>query len=550
MRIQHNIMALNANRQLGVNNGNVSKSLEKLSSGFRINRAGDDAAGLAISEKMRAEVNGLKMASKNAQDGISLIQTAEGALNETHSILQRMSELATQASNGTYQDADRSNLNDEVTALKDEINRISEAVNFNGIKLLNGNLDSMSKAEIGGTSVAAGKKNIATATQAAIAAAASTTGVNNAKMTVTGADGTKITFVTDMGTGATDKAEYTADNEITVTLGIGDGQAGAEHKYTAEQINSLISGATPGGFKTDDTLKVSLDKDLVITESTGTAAGSALNAEIFAGTGLTLAEKDVNGTNDATVTVKSNLQGVNVKFVNDTTGTDKAEWTAENELTITLKGGNAADSKTTYTQADIQKLIDSATTAANVEKPEFGDDGASNFELTVDLSKDLEVIAGAAPGNAMDGIFAQTATTKRVSDTSDALTMQIGTSGVSADQVKLNIGDMSSKGIKVDAVNISTQTDAQAALETIKTAISTVSKQRSGLGALQNRLEHTINNLGVTSENLTAAESRIRDVDMAAEMMEFTKNNVLTQAAQAMLAQANQQPQSVLQLLR
>ncbi|MEG1993278.1 MAG: flagellin [Oscillospiraceae bacterium] len=412
MRIQHNIMALNANRQLTNNNNNVSKSLEKLSSGFRINRAGDDAAGLAISEKMRAEVNGLKMASKNAQDGISLIQTAEGALNETHSILQRMNELATQASNGTYQDDDRSNLNDEIETLQAEINRISESVNFNGIKLLNGNLD--------------------------------------------------------------------------------------------------------GNYH-------------------GTVKGAAVKME---------AAK--NGVNAVNATVTSDVKDTKVIFANAVDGAgSKAVWTT-GTLTITLDSGDTAGGKTTFTQADIDKLIANATYATN----EATDAPAGMKEFGVMLSGDIVVTNGSTTSTAATtGIFANTGATA-ATKTGDSLTMQIGTSGVDADQVKLNVADMSSKGIGVDTVKVSSQTDAQAALGTIKGAIATVSKQRSGLGALQNRLEHTINNLGVTTENLTAAESRIRDVDMAAEMMEFTKNNVLTQAAQAMLAQANQQPQSVLQLLR
>ena len=275
MRIQNNIMAMNAHRSLGLNNNATSKSLEKLSSGFKINRAGDDAAGLAISEKMRAQIKGLETAQANANDGISLIQTAEGALTEVHSMLNRMTELATKSANGTMQNAvDRAALQSEFTSLNSEIDRISSATNFNGITLLNGEL-------------------------------------------------------------------------------------------------------------------------------------------------------------------------------------------------------------------------------------------------------------------------ATTALTLQVGDTSDAF-----------QQVEVEVGDMSASGLGISAVNLGSQTGAAAALTTIKTAINNVSTNRANLGAVQNRLEHTVNNLSVTTENMTAAESRIRDVDMAKEMMSFTTNNILSHAAQAMLAHANQQPQGVLQLLR
>ncbi|MEG1448019.1 MAG: flagellin, partial [Oscillospiraceae bacterium] len=253
-----------------------------------------------------------------------------------------------------------------------------------------------------------------------------------------------------------------------------------------------------------------------------------------------------NGVNAVNATVTSDVKDTKVIFANAVDGAgSKAVWTT-GTLTITLDSGDTAGGKTTFTQADIDKLIANATYATN----EATDAPAGMKEFGVMLSGDIVVTNGSTTSTAATtGIFANTGATA-ATKTGDSLTMQIGTSGVDADQVKLNVADMSSKGIGVDTVKVSSQTDAQAALGTIKGAIATVSKQRSGLGALQNRLEHTINNLGVTTENLTAAESRIRDVDMAAEMMEFTKNNVLTQAAQAMLAQANQQPQSVLQLLR
>ncbi|MDL0429138.1 flagellin N-terminal helical domain-containing protein [Bacillus amyloliquefaciens] len=328
MRINHNIAALNTSRQLNAGSNSAAKNMEKLSSGLRINRAGDDAAGLAISEKMRSQIRGLDMASKNAQDGISLIQTSEGALNETHSILQRMSELATQAANDTNTDSDRSELQKEMDQLSSEVTRISTDTEFNTKKLL---------------------------------------------------DGTA--------------------KDLTFQIGANEGQ----------------------------TMTLSINK--------------------------------------------MDSESLNV----GTTYTAQAEGT--------LKSGD-----TTIAWADAEETDGKVTKEAGY----YDDKGA---------------LVGSE---------------------------------------KLEEGEKLSKGIDIS----SSAKAASSALTTIKTAIDTVSSERAKLGAVQNRLEHTINNLGTSSENLTSAESRIRDVDMASEMMEYTKNNILTQASQAMLAQANQQPQQVLQLLK
>lgn len=408
MRIQHNISAINANRQLGINNNSVAKNLEKLSSGYKINRAGDDAAGLAISEKMRSQIRGLDQATNNANDGISLVQTAEGALNETHSILQRMKELATQSSNGTYQDnVDRENITKEVEALKSEITRISTSTNFNKINLLDGSLGA-------GSSV---KTTLGT-TDITFFSDAAADGVNvniKADKTVDG-DGIKATF--------------DATNGLVITLG-----SKAASTYSAEQITNAVRDA----------------------------AKSAVAA---------------NDANSATA----------AKFTN---------------FSVDFKGS-----------ISLALEAEPALTAA------------------VPMAKSAEV------GEVGSGIYP------------NSLKLQIGASATSDQQVALSIGDMSAKGLGIDTIKVNTQDDALAAIDTIESAINKVSGTRADLGALQNRLEHTVNNLGVTSENLTSAESRIRDVDMAKEMMEMTKNNVLTQAAQSMLAQANTQPQSILKLLQ
>ena len=406
MVVRSNIMAVNANRQLGMNNTQVGKSLEKLSSGFRINRAGDDASGLAISEKMKAQIKGLETASSNSQDGVSLIQTAEGSLTEVHSMLNRMVELADKAANGTMDaNVDRASLEKEVTALKAEINRIADSTNFNGIKLLNG--------DVGGyaTTVAGGGLTSAT--------------VSGGKL------GAKL------------------GKALVVSLG------------------TPAANTQPSGDIAGDSV---------------TIGGVALDADAghFA-----LTSKSGDGTNGGTL---------NYSFVVD----DKTKLTAEQAEAL---------------------------------------EGAS-----------LSVKHGAILNSAATVTVANNAT-------GGGLTLQIGDTADSFNQVNVSIGDMSTTGLGITSLSVADQESAAAALNLLKNAagggaINTVSATRADLGALQNRLEHTINNLDVASENMTSANSRIRDTDMAKEMMEYTKMNVLTQAAQAMLAQANQQPQSVLQLLK
>ena len=405
MRIQHNIAALNSYRNLTGNNNAVSKNLEKLSSGYRINRAGDDAAGLAISEKMRAQITGLNTAQKNAQDGVSLVQTAEGAMTEVHSMLNRMVELADQSANGTYDNAvDRANLQKEITSLKDEIDRIADSTNFNGINLLDGSLSTNTVTTLSGAADTAGKK----------------AGVDLAfdfADQFAGGD-----FKVTLAQGNTDKAEISNDGkEITLTIN-------AAKNYTANDIKTLLSTAT---VKTGGTLTAEQQTTLTNLVKNANVSGSGI-------TGVT--------------------------------------------------GGN-----------------DFATKTAN-----------------------------GAKANA----------------NGSALTLQIGDTSADFNQMSVSVRDMHTKALGIDGIDISTQEGAKAAVDKIKAAINSVSSTRGDLGAIQNRLEHTINNLSVTAENMTAAESRIRDVDMANEMMAYTKNNILVQSSQAMLAQANQIPQGVLQLLQ
>lgn len=414
MRINHNISALNTYRQLSLNNTNSSRSMEKLSSGYRINRAGDDAAGLAISEKMRGQIRGLDMASKNAQDGISLIQTAEGALNETHSILQRMRELAVQSSSDTNTASDRAELQKEVDQLSAEISRIGVSTEFNTQTLLDGSY------------------------------------------------------------------------EGTFHIGANEGQ------------NLSIKIGNMKGFELGVAGEAS-------TEVTATATTIDAGTYTVTGSGSSLKLKDADGKEVAA-------------------STDGLEWTS------------TAGTLFTFTQA-----VDSGTITIGDDKKatgtaEFTNNGIEAGTYTLDWVSATDASLKDSNG-------------KIIATSADAKNFKSVT-GTATTVLTLDVAATADMEVKVGGTDISSQAAADKAISTIQKAIEDVSAERSKLGAYQNRLDHTINNLGTSSENLTAAESRIRDVDMAKEMMEYTKNSILAQAAQAMLAQANQQPQSVLQLLQ
>lgn len=426
MRINHNIAALNTHRQLGANTGASSKNLEKLSSGLRINRAGDDAAGLAISEKMRGQIRGLDMAQKNAQDGISLIQTAEGALTETHSILQRMRELAVQSATDTNTDNDRANLQKEVDQLAQELTRIGKDTEFNTKKLLDGTFS-------GTFHIGANEGQ-------------------NISLTVGDLRGFSLGVVGNAA--ATEKAVVADADNSTFT---------ANEEYTVAKDEK------------DSSKYVLLNKD-------GEKVATSDDGKVFKG--ATTAADTITFTNKVII-------GSKVKVTAD--GPDGATGTTE--------------VKNNFLQAGEYKIV--------------GGDG----EMTIQDSNGKIF----AKGDGDNKVFTNV-------DGTETFTLATGATA----------GDT----LTVGGTDISSASSASKAITTINSALETVSTERSKLGAYQNRLEHTVNNLGASSENLSAAESRIRDVDMAKEMVEFTKNNILTQAAQAMLAQANQQPQGVLQLLR
>lgn len=419
MKINHNIAALNTYRQLASNNVVGSKSLEKLSSGYRINRAADDAAGLAISEKMRGQIRGLDQAVRNSQDGISMLQTAEGALNESHSILQRMRELAVQSANDTNTDADRSQIQEEIGQLEAEVDRIANTTEFNTKKLLDGAM---------GQAVAA-----QTATELE-GTAAGYLG-NGAGVVVTGTVLTSLTDATSNGFGIVsgDSIIITGkkgDTYLTVTLSV---TAAMDFQDLMDTVSNTFAGS--------GAVTIGTSGQLIVTGAVG----------------------KTNDIGAITFTVK--------------TSSGDIRQAATNALSALEKTASAKD-----TQAD----------------------GTNSF------------LIGANQG-------------------------QI---------ININVDSMDSYALGVHGLKVETKSQAEISIKLVDNAISTVSTQRSTLGAIQNRLEHTIANLGTASENLTASESNIRDVDMAKEMMQFTKNSILSQAATAMLAQANQLPQSVLSLLQ
>jgi len=450
MRINTNVAALNSYNQLKNTQNNLSKSLSRLSSGKRINGAADDAAGLAISEKMKSQTRGLAQAQRNAQDGISMIQTAEGALKESHSILQRMRELAVQSSNDTNTDADRAEIQKEVEQLTTELDRIGNTTEFNTKKLVNGgaSIDATVGSNLSGVSVVGG------------------TGATKAGSSITITDATKATAATTASTGSTMVAGVLSqDSSVTINGTSFDFTTGATSEDVVETINDAGLGvtATATATATDFTL-------------TTTAEGSAATIDIASATGDFTGMADDSGT-DATITTSGGVQ--------------------------------------TSAQGDVVTV-------------ESGDAKGLSLEITEDLT-------GLAASNTVSVT------------TNGSLSLQIGAN--EGQDMNVAIGDMRSSALGVSNLDVSSQSSASNAISTIDDAIQSVSSERAKLGAYQNRLDHTINNLNTSEENLTAAESRISDVDMAKEMMNFTKSQILSQAGTAMLAQANQLPQGVLQLL-
>ena len=733
MRIQHNIMAMNAYRNLGMNNSQLSKNLEKLSSGYRINRAGDDAAGLAISEKMRAQISGLDQAQKNAQSGINLVQTAEGALTEVHDMLNRMVTLATQAANGTYSESDRAKIQAEIDSLTEEIDRIADNSNFNGTKLLDGSLSSEGVVANGTTDADAPKAMTANGdVDATITAATKTkwtstaafgtaTAAGNMEVTFKDANGSTQKITLEIATGDT-AAKAAAKINGDDTLGKlfeasvnGDGKLVIESQAAGEDGASITSITAPAGFAPAGASVAGKDA-LVTLEKFGT--GNAITAggtAIKGGTTLTIGDKtyeilsDVNkvkegnvavalGTTDGVtlenlvnalkqngvdsaklvkaagadadstdctgiaitdlseiqaaqtgnVNASSNTEGVTVentvdkagKYTLATTGltagtasTVTLEYLDDNgekqSMDLVVDAPTGGDVTTELIKAmkdaglddlfDIK--ADSAGTSVELTAKTAGTDGAKMLSIKVDTNavtaatvnteaKDggiqfnvdtsvleegdtLEIdgktyefvkhpsnvtegniavvidsnataatankntaknLATAMKSNGVDAIYTADGKVAVKSDVESAnkvaggMTLQIGSEAV--ETINVAIDSVKAEDLGIKGLKIGKPEEANEAIGKVKDAIEKVSVTRGNLGAIQNRLEHTINNLGVMEENIQDAEANIRDTDIADEMMAYTKNNILIQSAQAMLAQANQTPQGVLQLMQ
>lgn len=533
MRINHNISALNAFNQLSSNSNAAAKNLEKLSSGLRINRAADDATGLAISEKMRAQIRGLDQAQRNAQDGISLIQTAEGAMNETHSILQRVRELSNQAANGTSTTQDKENIQTEVNQLIGEIDRIASDTEFNSFKILNGDISKTAKfAQSTGGSVdnvvasataAAGTTTVTTSGPLASATAAMwQTGTlmdhSGAAAPVTG--GTKMT---DLGDGISNYGLQVGD-EITLSAVVGGEVKTSVYVVTAESTLDDFMSSVKNTLGAADVSMSAAPGDFT---SLGTGAegldGSASVANAMVISGQSGAANDISAL---TINAKSSE------------GIDRSSFNTE--MNGGLNGGLeqlqvAGNANDFIAQVDINGDAVAGTGDGRIAVRSNSVVEVSNLQLSF-----------------KDTIAAASTSTITVGSSNNTVSIHVGANAGQTLEIGINAMDSVALGLKKDGVNISlmSEVSAEDALKVLDGAIGKVSSERSKLGAIQNRLEHTINSLGTSSENLTAAESRLRDVDMAKEMMQFTKNNILSQAAQSMLAQANQQPQGVLQLLR
>ena len=496
MRINNNVMALNAHRQLGINQSGASKSMEKLSSGFRINRAGDDAAGLAISEKMRGQIRGLKQASRNAQDGISLIQTAEGALNETHAILQRMRELAVQSSTDTNTEADRAEIQKEINQLADEITRISTDTEFNTQKLLGGNFKEK-VFHIGANEAQNVKLSVADMSANALKVAGSGEGFAAFEIDGTATAGTDVKSLSH-GEQSLDVVKL--DN---VTIGSDIANFGLANE------NGEIVAISADGETYKFLTEAVKEKDLA-TSTVSTAGQIAFDEMVI----------------DGQVTLKAELDGDGL-----VTGISEPKGTASVKITG-LESGEYS-------------VVEPADAAAVKGLEKLTDDAAGTVTHVL-VDKDGVAVAVSEDGEEWFAVSDIDFTAD--SDTNLAANLKADAEAVLTVANAFEDGD----GFEVKAdggINVSDQKSADKAITIINNALETVSAERSKLGAMQNRLEHTIANLGTSAENLQAAESRIRDLDMAEEIMAFTKNNILQQAATAMLAQANMAPQSVLQLL-
>ncbi len=539
MVVQHNISAMNANEAMRKNVSGLKKQTEKLSTGYNINRAADNAAGLAISEKMRSQIRGLTQASANANDAISLIQTAEGGLQETEDIMQRMRELAVQSANGTYTDEDRQQIQYEVDALKSEVDRIAQSTEFNEMKLLDGSL-----AGAGGNNGEYGPKyGVVEDTLADLKGAAITSNMAGVKITTTAnasgdggenaiwaAGGTELKL--NLVSGKTYTQKDIDDLIANATVNKDGGQTGNPAEVSIKLQNGIMTMNTAGSTKTtvagERSTQVA-DLSTLVADGTNGGLGSGDKITFTANTyGSEKLTEGVAKEIKVFTDVAAGKEEVKV-------GTARNQGTAGEKLELHLATG------VEYSENDIKQLFAKAgfDYDVNIEdaKSPGGDDTSIYFNV-----KSTAGVAATLTDGAGVGKNVSTATGK-------GLTFQIGANGVEDQRLTVNVDDMGADALGISGISVAKQDDANTSINKIDDAIQKVSTQRAKLGAVQNRLEHTVNSLNTANENLTASESQIRDTDMAAEMIKYTKSNILQQASQSMLAQANQQPQGVLQLL-
>ena len=495
MVVQHNLTAMNSNRMLGITTKSQAKSTEKLSSGYKINRAADDAAGLSISEKMRKQIRGLTQASSNAQDGISAVQTAEGALNEVQDMLQRMNELAVKVANGTQSEDDRSYIQNEIDQLTTEIDRVAETTKFNETYLLKGDREATKEFTY----------NYKTFT-ADVAATANAGAV-----------------VTDATSSLTAKVEF-----------------GTVTDSSMEDQNAVAAALKNGGLNISFNSTYDAATSKATDKYTAKLVGSAAdNYKIV---------QDKADETKATIQTKDGKTVATVTMGGGTSATDAAtpvsKTTAKAITFSTITGAQENGKAAKYYDKDGNGIP--ANALNKYFTASVGADGTVSPAPRNDAGKVYDAV-----GNE---VLLDAANVSAEQDLAGALklTLHVGADATSNNQISVNLDAMSAKGLGVNGLKVdgTDDTNAKGAIETIKEAIQKVSTQRSALGAVQNRLEHTISNLDNVVENTTSAESQIRDTDMATEMVKYSNNNILAQAGQAMLAQSNQSNQGVLSLLQ
>lgn len=516
MVVQHNLRAMNSNRMLGLTTASQAKSTEKLSSGYKINRAADDAAGLAISEKMRKQIRGLTQASLNAQDGISAVQTAEGALNEVQDMLQRMNELAVKASNGTMSASDRQSIQDEVAQLETEIDRVSETTKFNETYLLKGDTNGERGIDFKYKDASVTKQDLYYLDGGVVKTLAAGTYVD--------AVPTDKALFTEM-TGKQVGEAFTAPTEFATTTDV----ISATNYYQKDTAGNFIlvnQGAVKNSstyytvsFSTDGTISTA---QAVTTAST--AAGYVTSTDVYDKNGVKIASGTSLGT--ATPTATEYFKTVASGKFDPAAKVAIADYTETKSVQLTDRDGNEI--------------------AANGLYSFFGDDGKyQGSGLYIKVGDEVKAATQA-------DIDALVDSSQKKETGALTMSLHVGADATLNNQISFKIEALSAKGMGIKDISVAGEnnTNALNAIETIKAALQQVSEQRSTLGAIQNRLEHTINNLDNVVENTTSAEAQIRDTDMASEMVRYSNNNILAQAGQAMLAQSNQANQGVLSLLQ